>query len=358
MTAARPDHRRMPAARSRAPGVAERTASRLAPWAPHCSRRRAARCRGLPAVVACLALGLAAAGCGDDGSGGKRVIVLGIDGLDHGLLERFMAEGRLPNFARLAREGDFAPLQTTMPPLSPVAWSTFITGLDPGGHGIFDFVHRDPATMQPVEPFYSICAAGPVAGARIVGAAARRPGGDAVPAGAGAVGAALRGGRRHHRVPDAGQLSAGGDRRALVRRHGHPGPAGNARHLLALHERAARERSGNDRPGRAGRRRRAARRRAASGAAEPDQAPSDSARSGGRRRGRVRAPGPDGRLRGAPGSGRARRPHHGPGDGSRAERRRLERLGTTGASRRRPVSPSAPSRASTCSRSGRSSGST
>ena len=108
------------------------------------------------AVVALLALSLGAGGCGGDGAGGKRVIVLGIDGLDHGLLERFMDEGRLPNFARLAREGDSAPLQTTMPPLSPVAWSTFITGLDPGGHGIFDFVHRDPATMQPVEPFYSI----------------------------------------------------------------------------------------------------------------------------------------------------------------------------------------------------------
>ena len=107
-------------------------------------------------AAACLALGPAATGCGAGGSGGKRVIVLGIDGLDHGLLERFMSEGRLPNFARLAREGDFAPLETTMPPLSPVAWSTFITGLDPGGHGIFDFVHRDPATMQPVEPFYSI----------------------------------------------------------------------------------------------------------------------------------------------------------------------------------------------------------
>ncbi len=107
-------------------------------------------------AVALVALSLAGAGCSDTGSGGKRVIVLGIDGLDHGLLERFMDEGRLPNFARLARVGDFTPLQTTMPPLSPVAWSTFITGLDPGGHGIFDFVHRDPATMQPVEPFYSI----------------------------------------------------------------------------------------------------------------------------------------------------------------------------------------------------------
>ena len=38
---------------------------------------------------------------------------------------------------------------TSIPPQSPVAWSSFITGLDPGRHGIFDFVHRDPKTMQP-----------------------------------------------------------------------------------------------------------------------------------------------------------------------------------------------------------------
>ncbi len=55
----------------------------------------------------------------------------------------------MPNFARLASAGTFAPLGTTIPPQSPVAWSTFITGLDPGGHGIFDFIHRDPKTMQP-----------------------------------------------------------------------------------------------------------------------------------------------------------------------------------------------------------------
>ena len=115
----------------------------------------------LPTIAALLVLGFAAGSCSAPGSGGKRVIVLGIDGLDHGLLEQFIAEGRLPNFARLARDGDFAPLETTMPPLSPVAWSTFITGLDPAGHGIFDFVHRDPATMLPVEPFYSIAPEGP-----------------------------------------------------------------------------------------------------------------------------------------------------------------------------------------------------
>jgi predicted AlkP superfamily phosphohydrolase/phosphomutase len=79
-----------------------------------------------------------------------RVIVLGIDGLDPKLLRKFMEAGKLPNFSRLARAGDWRELQTTTPPLSPVAWSSFITGLDPGGHGIFDFVHRDPQTRMPM----------------------------------------------------------------------------------------------------------------------------------------------------------------------------------------------------------------
>ncbi|MFQ5667420.1 MAG: alkaline phosphatase family protein [Candidatus Binatia bacterium] len=74
-----------------------------------------------------------------------RVLVLGFDGVDPQLLDRFMAAGKLPHFARLAATGSYQPLATTMPPQSPVAWSTFITGLDPGGHGIYDFVHRDPA---------------------------------------------------------------------------------------------------------------------------------------------------------------------------------------------------------------------
>ena len=80
---------------------------------------------------------------------GRRVIVLGFDGMDYGVTKRLMAEGRMPNFSRLAQAGSFSPLGTTIPPQSPVAWSSFITGLDPGGHGIFDFVHRDPKTMVP-----------------------------------------------------------------------------------------------------------------------------------------------------------------------------------------------------------------
>ncbi len=78
------------------------------------------------------------------------VVVIGIDGMDPGLLTKFMNDGRMPNFARLAREGSFDSLETSIPPQSPVAWSNFITGMDPGGHGIFDFIHRDPATYTPV----------------------------------------------------------------------------------------------------------------------------------------------------------------------------------------------------------------
>lgn len=80
----------------------------------------------------------------------KKVMILGVDGLDPKLLQGYLDEGLLPNFQRLIDQGDFKTLETTMPPLSPVAWSTFITGMDPGGHGIFDFLHRDPETMQPV----------------------------------------------------------------------------------------------------------------------------------------------------------------------------------------------------------------
>jgi predicted AlkP superfamily phosphohydrolase/phosphomutase len=79
----------------------------------------------------------------------KKVVVLGIDGMDPKLLQTFVDQGRLPNFKALMAEGDFRPLQTTMPPQSPVAWSTFITGMDPGGHGIFDFIHVNRAKMSP-----------------------------------------------------------------------------------------------------------------------------------------------------------------------------------------------------------------
>jgi predicted AlkP superfamily phosphohydrolase/phosphomutase len=83
---------------------------------------------------------------------GKRVIVLGIDGVDPLLCERLMDAGRMPNFQRLRAAGGYRRLGTSIPPQSPVAWANFITGANPGAHGIFDFIHRDP-TQQCVPYF-------------------------------------------------------------------------------------------------------------------------------------------------------------------------------------------------------------
>jgi predicted AlkP superfamily phosphohydrolase/phosphomutase len=79
----------------------------------------------------------------------RRVVVLGLDGLDHGLTERLLAEGKLPNLAALRNQGDFKSLASTLPPISPVAWSSFQTGVNPGKHNIFDFLTPDERSYQP-----------------------------------------------------------------------------------------------------------------------------------------------------------------------------------------------------------------
>ncbi len=79
-----------------------------------------------------------------------RVVVVGLDGLDPDLAEQFMADGLLPEFQKLADQGAFRRLRTTHPAISPVAWSTFATGVNPGKHRIFDFYTRDPKNYSPV----------------------------------------------------------------------------------------------------------------------------------------------------------------------------------------------------------------
>ncbi|MCZ6507964.1 MAG: alkaline phosphatase family protein, partial [Acidobacteria bacterium] len=80
---------------------------------------------------------------------GQQIVVIGIDGMDWDYTQEMIAAGRLPALARLQEEGTAAPLGTSVPPLSPIAWSNFTTGTDAGGHGIFDFLHRDPETYFP-----------------------------------------------------------------------------------------------------------------------------------------------------------------------------------------------------------------
>lgn len=78
-----------------------------------------------------------------------KYLVLGIDGMDIKLASTFMRMGVLPNFSKLAAYGSLSAAATSFPPQSPVAWSSFSVGASPAVHGIYDFIHRDPATMLP-----------------------------------------------------------------------------------------------------------------------------------------------------------------------------------------------------------------
>jgi predicted AlkP superfamily phosphohydrolase/phosphomutase len=79
----------------------------------------------------------------------NKVIVLGLDGLEPKIVDRLLRAGDLPHLARLSAEGGYSRVATTCPAQTPVAWSTFATGTNPGGHGIFDFIRRDPQTHLP-----------------------------------------------------------------------------------------------------------------------------------------------------------------------------------------------------------------
>ncbi|HVY47475.1 MAG TPA: alkaline phosphatase family protein, partial [Minicystis sp.] len=101
------------------------------------------------ALAAALSLGCSSKPADPPRGNGKRMIVLGIDGMDPGVASELMKAGRMPNLSKLAAQGTFGKLATSSPPESPVAWSDFITSMHSDGHGIFDFVHRDPEKLQP-----------------------------------------------------------------------------------------------------------------------------------------------------------------------------------------------------------------
>jgi predicted AlkP superfamily phosphohydrolase/phosphomutase len=82
-------------------------------------------------------------------AGIRKVIVVGLDGLEPTIVDALLDKGELPNLSRLRSEGGYSRLATTYPAQTPVAWSTFATSTNPGGHGIFDFISRDPQTYLP-----------------------------------------------------------------------------------------------------------------------------------------------------------------------------------------------------------------
>ncbi len=111
--------------------------------------------RAAGAGALAFALLVTTAGCDDLRSSSppeeehRKIVVLGFDGVDPDFVKEWISAEKLPHLAGLAATGTFLPLGSTNPPQSPVAWSTFATGMNPGKHGIYDFVKRDPATYLP-----------------------------------------------------------------------------------------------------------------------------------------------------------------------------------------------------------------
>lgn len=111
-------------------------------------RRFLGRVAALPLAAAASQMLLTSCGRGEH-AGIKKVIVLGIDGMEISIAKRMIAQGGLPNLSRLAQQGGLYPLRTTAPPQSPICWASFTTGTGPAGHGLFDFIHREPETYLP-----------------------------------------------------------------------------------------------------------------------------------------------------------------------------------------------------------------
>lgn len=78
----------------------------------------------------------------------RPVVLFGIDGATYAVLDPLIAEAKLPNLARLKREGAYGTLQSTIHPLTPAAWVSMVTGLNPGKHGVFDFRRRKTASYD------------------------------------------------------------------------------------------------------------------------------------------------------------------------------------------------------------------
>lgn len=82
----------------------------------------------------------------------RRVVVIGLDGVPYTYIQQLMRAGELPNFRALVGEGALVQMDTTLPNVSSVAWSSFMTGQNPGKHQIYGFVDRQPGTLKTFIP--------------------------------------------------------------------------------------------------------------------------------------------------------------------------------------------------------------
>ena len=72
-----------------------------------------------------------------------KLAIIGIDGATFDIIQPMIAEGELPNIARILNEGAFGDLESEKPPMTPPAWTSMFTGLNPGKHGVFHFIGRE-----------------------------------------------------------------------------------------------------------------------------------------------------------------------------------------------------------------------
>jgi predicted AlkP superfamily phosphohydrolase/phosphomutase len=100
-------------------------------------------------AIAALTIGCAGSSTRSASKFNQKLVIIGFDGMDPHLLERWMNEGKLPHISALAKRGGFHPLQTTHSPESPTAWASFATGVNAGKHNIYDFLVRDTTTYLP-----------------------------------------------------------------------------------------------------------------------------------------------------------------------------------------------------------------
>ena len=82
------------------------------------------------------------------GSRSARTLVIGIDGATFDQIIPLVKGGRLPHIGALLEQGSWGPLRSTIPPVTAPAWSSFMTGVNPGRHGIYDFRYRDAGTYE------------------------------------------------------------------------------------------------------------------------------------------------------------------------------------------------------------------
>ncbi len=78
-----------------------------------------------------------------------KTLILGFNSFDPKVFEELAGQNQLPNLEKFVGQGGYSQLEVCSPPQTEVSWTSIATGADPGGHGIFDFVHRDPATYIP-----------------------------------------------------------------------------------------------------------------------------------------------------------------------------------------------------------------